>query len=185
MLTATPTAADRISLFTCPVTTWLLELFQECVDNGNWMRLLYEMHGGIEKLTFIHKIAARLTIPPSSCQPVWRPACERRWVHHSTVGERRPMQRGVVSALRPAPPSCHHGKRQQRWQPDYYGGWHHHCFDSRNECFPPSQLNAHTFGSPVEMCKNCNGSHLRQQQVLCHGHKESNPAIGWRKYIVI
>jgi hypothetical protein len=70
MLTATPIAAGRISLTTCPVTTRLLELYQECVNNGDWTRLLYEMHGGIEKLTFIHKTAARSTIPPSLCQPV-------------------------------------------------------------------------------------------------------------------
>ncbi len=51
-LTATSAAAGAIPPTTCPVTTRLLELYQKCVDNGVWTRVLYEAHGGIEKLTF-------------------------------------------------------------------------------------------------------------------------------------
>jgi hypothetical protein len=51
-LSATPAAAGAIPPSTCPVTTRLLALYQECVDNGVWARVLYEACDGIEKLTF-------------------------------------------------------------------------------------------------------------------------------------
>jgi hypothetical protein len=73
-LTATSAAAGSISPATCPVTTHLLELYQECVDNGVWVRVLYKAHGGIEKLTFLCK----KTSPPSSSQPRRRLASKRR-----------------------------------------------------------------------------------------------------------
>jgi hypothetical protein len=63
-LTATPATAGAIPPVTCPVTTRLLELYQECVDNGVWARVLYDSRGGIEKLTFLRK-----KTPPSSRQP--------------------------------------------------------------------------------------------------------------------
>jgi hypothetical protein len=31
----------------------LLELFQECMDNGGWVHVLYKVRGGIDKLSFI------------------------------------------------------------------------------------------------------------------------------------
>jgi hypothetical protein len=49
---------------TCPVTARLLELYQECMENGVWACVLYEAHDGIEKLTFLSKMT-----PPSSRQP--------------------------------------------------------------------------------------------------------------------
>jgi hypothetical protein len=72
-LTATPATASAIPPVTCPITTRLLELYQECVDNGVWARVLYQARGGIEKLTFLRK-----KTPPSSRQPGRRPASERR-----------------------------------------------------------------------------------------------------------
>ncbi len=55
---------------TCPVITHLLELHQECVKNGVWVRVLFEVR---EKLAFHHK-----TMPPSSHQPGRRLTSERR-----------------------------------------------------------------------------------------------------------
>ncbi len=60
-LTAMPTAAGANPPNTCPITARLLELYQECVENGVWAGVLYEARDGIEKLTFLRKKA-----PPSS-----------------------------------------------------------------------------------------------------------------------
>jgi hypothetical protein len=72
-LTSAPAAAGAIPPSTCPVITSLLALYQECVDNGVWARVLYEVRGGIEKLTFLRK-----KTPPPSRQPGRQPASERR-----------------------------------------------------------------------------------------------------------
>jgi hypothetical protein len=61
-LTTMPSTVGTIPLTTCLVTTCLLELYEECVDKGVWVRVLYEARDGIEKLTFLCK-----TMPP--CQP--------------------------------------------------------------------------------------------------------------------
>jgi hypothetical protein len=63
-LTTMPAAAGVIPPSTCPVTTRLLPLYQECVDNGVWARVLYEARDGREKLTFLRK-----KTPPPSRQP--------------------------------------------------------------------------------------------------------------------
>jgi hypothetical protein len=47
-LITTPAAAGAIPPSTCPVTTHLLVLYQECLDNGVWARVLYEARDGVE-----------------------------------------------------------------------------------------------------------------------------------------
>jgi hypothetical protein len=47
-LTAVPPAAGTNPPNTCPITTRLLELYQECVENGVWARVLYEARDGTE-----------------------------------------------------------------------------------------------------------------------------------------
>jgi hypothetical protein len=74
-LTATPSAAGANLPNTCPITARLLQLYQECVENGVWARVLYKPRDGIEKLTFLCKKA-----PPSPRQHGRRPASERRRV---------------------------------------------------------------------------------------------------------
>jgi hypothetical protein len=51
-LTPTPYTAGAKLPTTCPATACLLELYQECMENGVWARVLYEARDGIEKLTF-------------------------------------------------------------------------------------------------------------------------------------
>jgi hypothetical protein len=61
-----------------PVTSRLLDLYLECVDSGGWARVLYDVSGGIEKLTILCKIPPLpppTVADPPSCKP-GRPASE-------------------------------------------------------------------------------------------------------------
>jgi hypothetical protein len=53
------------------VTSHLLELYQEYVNDGGWARVLYDAHGGLEKLTIIRRIPPDPTIaaPTKKCKP--------------------------------------------------------------------------------------------------------------------
>ncbi len=62
-LTAMPSSAGTNPPTTCPVTTRLLEVYQECIENDVWVRVLYEGMERVEKLTFFHKLT------PPLCQP--------------------------------------------------------------------------------------------------------------------
>jgi hypothetical protein len=70
-LTATLPAAGRLLPPLRSVTFRLLELYHECVDNGGWARVLYDAHGGLEKLTIIRRIPPDPTIaaPTKKCKP--------------------------------------------------------------------------------------------------------------------
>ncbi len=70
-LTATPPAADRLPPPLCSITSLLQELYHECVDNDGWARVLYDAHGGLEKLTLIHNIPPAPTVaaPPEQRKP--------------------------------------------------------------------------------------------------------------------
>jgi hypothetical protein len=46
--TATPSAAGRTLPYHRSVTSRLMELYTECVDNGGWARVLLEARGGKE-----------------------------------------------------------------------------------------------------------------------------------------
>ncbi len=46
-LTATPSAAGANPPNTCPITARLLEIYQECIENGVWAHVLYEARDGI------------------------------------------------------------------------------------------------------------------------------------------
>jgi hypothetical protein len=52
-----------------PVTTRLLELYQEHVDNGGWARVLYEARGRIDKLTLSQNSSS--CGHPSFTSPAW------------------------------------------------------------------------------------------------------------------
>jgi hypothetical protein len=90
---------------TCSFTTCLLELYQECMDNGGWASVLYEVCGRIEKLSLICKkpLAAPVTTPP------YHANLDIKWLarggKHAIEGGGRPGQRGGISALDPAPSS--------------------------------------------------------------------------------
>ena len=80
--------STTLSLTTCSVTTRLLELYQECVNNNGWARVLYEARGGTEKLTFIRNLppASPSAAPPQPRQPGRRPASERRRARQEAEG---------------------------------------------------------------------------------------------------
>jgi hypothetical protein len=41
-----------------------MELYHECMDNDGWVRVLYNAHGGMEKLTLIRKTSLlQLSLP--------------------------------------------------------------------------------------------------------------------------
>ncbi len=54
-LTATPSAAGRLPPPLRSVSSYLLDLYHEGVDNGGWARVLYNARGGMEKFLFIRK----------------------------------------------------------------------------------------------------------------------------------
>jgi hypothetical protein len=80
-LTATLSSAGRLSPPVRSVTSRLLELYHECVDNGDWARVLYDTRDGLEKLTIIRIIpptpAPNTAAPPAKRKP-GRQASDRR-----------------------------------------------------------------------------------------------------------
>jgi hypothetical protein len=78
-LTTMPSAAGRSPPPLHPVTSHILELYNECTDNGGWARWLYVVHCGMEKLIIIRKIPPAPTVaaPPLPRKP-GRPASKRR-----------------------------------------------------------------------------------------------------------
>ncbi len=83
---------------TCPFTTCLLELYQECMENSVWAHVLYEVWDGIEKLTFLLK-----AMPPSSRHPGWRPASERRRACDKRLREAWAERKRICSQACPLP----------------------------------------------------------------------------------
>ncbi len=78
-LTATPPAAGRLPPPPRPVTSRLLKLYHECVDNGGWARVLYDSRDSLEKLTIIRSIPPAPTIvAPSEKRKPGRQASDRR-----------------------------------------------------------------------------------------------------------
>jgi hypothetical protein len=79
-LTATPPAAGRLPPPLRSVTSRLLELYHECVDNGGWARVLYDARGGLEKLTLIRNIQPAPTVaaPTEQCKPGCQASDRRR-----------------------------------------------------------------------------------------------------------
>ncbi len=72
-----------------PVTSRLLDLYHECVDSSGWARVLYDIRGGMEKLTIFCKIPPPpppTVADPPSCKPgrqgrrreAWAPGEEER-----------------------------------------------------------------------------------------------------------
>ncbi len=51
-LTVEPSAASWPLPFPHSVTSCLLELYHECMDNNGWVWVLYEAHGRVENLSF-------------------------------------------------------------------------------------------------------------------------------------
>jgi hypothetical protein len=78
-LTATPSAAGRLPPTFSSVSSHLLDLYRECVDNGGWARVIYDARGGMEKLIFIRKVQP-MPAPAASAPPhkPGRPASDRR-----------------------------------------------------------------------------------------------------------
>jgi hypothetical protein len=81
-LTATPSAAGRLPPPLCSVTSRLLDFYHECVDNGGWARVLYDMRYGLEKLTIIRRIppkpAPATAAPPAKRKPGRQASARRR-----------------------------------------------------------------------------------------------------------
>lgn len=67
------------SLPASPVTSHLLELYLECMDNCGWARAMFEAHDRTEKLIFSRKLpwTAPVTAPPT---PAWTKAGRRQEV---------------------------------------------------------------------------------------------------------
>jgi hypothetical protein len=108
-LTAAPPAAGVNTPNTCSITACLLELYQECVENGVWVRVLYKARNGTEKLTFLRK-----TSPPSSRPPGRRPASERRRARdkrrREAWAERRRTRSQTRPPANPLPSGCGGGE---------------------------------------------------------------------------
>jgi hypothetical protein len=72
-LTTTPSAAGRLPPPLHSVTSRLLDFYHECVDNGGWVRVLYDARDGLEKLTIIRRIPPPPTpntaAPPAKSKP--------------------------------------------------------------------------------------------------------------------
>ncbi len=80
-LTATPSAAGRTLPPPCSVTSHLLELYRECVDNSGCVRLMCEARGGLKKLTFFLKLpSATPVVPPP--HPHWKCSASARRREH-------------------------------------------------------------------------------------------------------
>jgi hypothetical protein len=62
-----PSADGRTLLPHYSFTTCPLELYHEGVDNGGWVLMLYQVHGGFEKLTS-HKLLFAALLPALPCQ---------------------------------------------------------------------------------------------------------------------
>jgi hypothetical protein len=91
------------------VTSHLLELYQEYVNDGGWARVLYDAHGGMERLSF-RKIPpnAPVTSPPPPSTRQLGPQLARRGIparggEHVTGCGERPWLRGCVPARSPVP----------------------------------------------------------------------------------
>jgi hypothetical protein len=50
-----------------------IDLYHRCMDNSGWARVLFDAHGGMEKLTFLRKLPPAVSVAapaePSPCQP--------------------------------------------------------------------------------------------------------------------
>ncbi len=98
-LTVTPSAAGRLPPPLRSVSSRLLDLYHECVDNGGWVKVLYGARGGMEKFLFIRKIepTPAPTAPAPPLKP-GRPASDRR-------GDRDKRRREAWAARR-----CNHSQ---------------------------------------------------------------------------
>jgi hypothetical protein len=103
-LTMTLSAAGRAPLPLHPVTSHLMDLYHECIDNGGWARVLYDVHGGMEKLTIIRKILPAPTVAAP-------PLPGRTGGVHKTEGAGRLGLRGGSTTPGLAP--THHPQRKK------------------------------------------------------------------------
>ncbi len=132
---AKPSATGRILPTTCPVTTCLSDLHQECMDNCSWACVLYEVHSTIEKLTFIPKMAAPAAAPPSSHQPGWWSASERKWAHNRRQ-KKAWAERRYLGSDRPLPVAT--VGEEATAAPHHYGGSCCHNSAHTVNASPPS-----------------------------------------------
>jgi hypothetical protein len=80
-LTATPSAASMTLPPPCSVTSHLLELYRECVDNSGCVRLMCKARSGLKKLTFFLKLpSATPVVPPP--HPHWKFSASARRREH-------------------------------------------------------------------------------------------------------
>jgi hypothetical protein len=90
-LTATPSAAGRGLRL---VTTRLLEIIKECVDSSVWPSMLSDVRGGVENLSFIHKLPPAAPVEPLPTH------------HHTSLDDDR-LMRGNERAT---------GERREAWK---------------------------------------------------------------------
>jgi hypothetical protein len=102
-LTAMPPAAGRLPPPLRSVTSCLLELYHKCVENDGWARVLYNVHGGLEKLTLIRNIQPAPTVAahPEQCKPGHQ-ASDRRWTR-----DRRRREAWAARRLHRSQPCLH------------------------------------------------------------------------------
>jgi hypothetical protein len=103
-VTTMPSAAGRSLPPLRSVTSRLLELYQECVDNGGWIREQYDVRSGMDKLTFFRKIptaASAIAPPPPSPR---HPRCLPGEKRHPSE-RRQPERKCVQSQILPPPPA--------------------------------------------------------------------------------
>jgi hypothetical protein len=89
-LTASPSAAGRLPPPLRSVSSRLLDLYHECMDNGGWVRVLYDAHGGID-ITFT------VTFPSSQASNASPP--------QPALAASPPPASPLPAAPSPAPPS--------------------------------------------------------------------------------
>jgi hypothetical protein len=145
-LTATPPTAGVNPPSTCPITARLFGLYQECVDNGVWARVLYEARDRIEKLTFLK------TAPPSH-QPGQRPASDRRRARDKRRREAWAQKRRIRSQACPLLCGVEGEEATAVAAPTTAA-----APAQAVNASPLCQLYAYTSGSSVEACKNSDGS---------------------------
>jgi hypothetical protein len=102
-LTANPPAAGRLPPPPHPVTSRLLELYHECVDNGGRARVQYDARDSLEKLTIIRSIqpAPTITAPSEKRNPGRQASTRRRAL------DRRSREAWAERRLHRSQPSLH------------------------------------------------------------------------------
>ncbi len=160
-LTATPSAAGTKLPTTCPVTTCLLELYQECVEKGVWSCVLYEVHDGMEKLTFLSKNDASFT-PARTTTSQREETCMQQEAQGGMGREEAYPLSG------PPPPVWQCGRRGNSSSGyDHYSGLRHCRSGSSRGCFSPPASSMPTPHDPPRKRVKTVMDHSNQQQILC------------------